>query len=453
MTHSLERHLLAWILGALSVGAAILMFASYVVTLDEMDEMLDESLKQVALAVAGEHRFDAELPRVRKSLPQLPDVYEEHGNFDFVVLTWTRSGQLRFVSDSTVDLPFSDVNGVSEITHGGERWHVYTIVDHDGVIQVAQRGSSRRTLAASTASKLLWPLVMLIGLTGVLLVAALRRGLRPLDLATERVSARSASSLDAIDADQVPLEIRPLIASINELMLRLAEAFAAQRRFVADAAHELRSPITALRLQLQMLGRMRDLASVQHATTDLQAAVDRAQRLIEQLLSLSRVEPDAPAERLGEVDLGELVREVVSQQSIAAEEKGIDLGAEVNERICAAGNRHQLEELLDNLVGNAIRYTPPGGTVDVRAVIIDGNPALQVVDSGPGIAESQRERVFDRFYRGEALRGDMRVSGSGLGLSIVRAIAERHGATVSLHTAPRGQGLEVRVLFLARTAT
>jgi signal transduction histidine kinase len=447
---SIRRHLLAWILGALSAGSLVLVGVSYLVTLEEMDEIFDENLKQVALAVASHHRFDdSAAPLLRSGLPHLPWVYEEEGDFDFVTLTWTRDGRLTFVSEPGVVLPFSASSGLTRASGSGEDWHLYTIVLDHGVVQVGQRASSRRTLAAEAASKLFLPFFVLIVAIGGLLTAALRRGLQPLDRAADGVAARSAVSLDPIGEENLPHEIHPLIRSINGLMNRLAEAFSAQRRFVADAAHELRSPVTALRLQLQLLERAKDEHARKRAMTELKAGIDRAQRLIEQLLSLSRVEPDAPAREPQALDLGEIVRDVVGRHSAGADHKGVDLGAVAADEVAAVGDRDQLEVLLDNLVGNAIRYTQVGGKVDVRAGHIDGRPTLMIIDNGPGIPEAERARVFDRFCRGEDARGDAGAPGSGLGLAIVLAIAQRHGASVRLHTPASGQGLEVRVVFAA----
>ena len=448
--HSIERHLLRWILGALTLGGLALIGVSYVVTLEEMDEIFDENLKQVALAVASHHPFDADsVPQRRDQLPALPRVYEQEGNFDFTILTWTDEGQLTSSSEPGLSLPFSRTSGLSNTSTGGEEWHVYTIVLDDGVVQVAQRASARRTLAGESASQLFLPLFVLIVLIGVLLTVALRRGLKPFDRAADHIAGRSAVSLEPIAPVGMPREIHPLIRSINDLMQRLADAFSAQRRFVADAAHELRSPITALRLQLQLLERAGDEAARQHALADLKAGIERSQRLIEQLLNLSGIEPDGPKGALQQVDLGELARDAVGRCSVVAEHHGIDLGAEASEAVAAMADRRQLEVLLDNLIGNAIKYVHPGGTVDVRVCRIDGRPALQVIDDGPGIPPAERERVFDRFHRGEESQSDPRHSGSGLGLAIVKAIAQRHDATVELHTAPAGQGLEVRVVFPA----
>jgi signal transduction histidine kinase len=245
-------------------------------------------------------------------------------------------------------------------------------------------------------------------------------------------------------------------------MQRLSVAFVTQRRFVADAAHELRTPATALRLQLQLLERADNAPTREAAMAELKTGINRAQHLIEQLLLLSRVEPDAPMQVREAVDLGDLVRQVVGVLSVTAEHKRIDLGAALPDKsddlspgsLVVDGNRHQLTVLLNNLVGNALRYTPAGGVVDVKVSRDDGLLTLRVVDNGPGVEPDERERVFDRFYRGRNLRngeapqGD-EDTGSGLGLAIVKAIADQHGAVVSLYEAPSGQGLEVRVVFSA----
>lgn len=445
---SLERHLLAWVLGALSFGALLLVLASYLVALDEMGEVFDNNLRQVALALAA-LGDDVEDIRQAPQSAAPPRIFEEQGEFDFTTAVWNRSGQLLSISDASRSLPFIDVSGLSRIGEGEDAWHIYTIVSGDRVVQAAQRGSARRVLAAEAVSKFLLPVLGLMLFVGGLLVFALRRGLRPLDSAAVDVAARSAASLDPIDTMGVPREIHPLIHSLNGLMQRLAEAFHVQRQFVADAAHELRSPVTALRLQLQLLERARDEKERKAALAELKFGIERAQRLIAQLLDLSRVEPDAPMNLQQPVDLSLLVHTAVVEHNTSAERKGIDLGAETPSPIIATADPVQLAVLLDNLVGNAIRYTPPGGRIDVKAHMEGAHPVIEVTDTGPGIAEAERERVFDRFYRGDAGLNDLSAPGSGLGLAIVDAIVKRHAAQVVLANRPPPGGLEVRVVFRA----
>jgi signal transduction histidine kinase len=227
-------------------------------------------------------------------------------------------------------------------------------------------------------------------------------------------------------------------------MQRLGSVLGAQRRFIADAAHELRTPVTALRLQLELL-RQADEADRQQAMEELSAGIARTQRLTEQLLAVARIEPDGAELRRRRIDLADLVRATVTAFSARAESAGIDLGADAPQVVAVLGDIEQLTVLLNNLVENALRYTPDGGVVDVIACP-EANRALLIVrDDGPGIPEEERERVFERFYRGA--NPARNAGGSGLGLAIVRGIAEHHGAQVALVAGPQGRGLQVQVSF------
>jgi signal transduction histidine kinase len=270
----------------------------------------------------------------------------------------------------------------------------------------------------------------------------LRRGLAPLSFAASEVTARNVETLHPISLASHPPELHLLVSAINDLMARLGSALALQRNFVADAAHELRTPIAALRLQLQLLERADTELQRRSALAELGAGIARAQHLVEQLLQLSRLGPEAPALQRQPVALAQLVRTAVGHFSARAEQQRVDLGAVTGEDVVIGGDVQQLTILLNNLIDNALRHTPAGGQVDVTACRENGKPCLRVTDSGPGIAPSERLRVFDRFYRS----ADGSSGGSGLGLAIVKAVAERHGAEVVLDDAP-GQGLKVTVLF------
>ena len=443
---SIERTLLAWILGALSLGAMVIALVTYLVTLDEMHEVFNDNLKNVAEAVASYHR--AGHNQAGQELVVSPQRSDTPEGDEIVTLTWTPQGHRIYVSDARVQLPFSRSEGLSRPAVQGEAWIMYSSVSDDGVAQAAQRLSARREISGESATKVLAPLIGLVVVVGGLLVFGLRRGLQTLDNTAQDVAQRSARLLEPITLDDVPREIKPLVVSINDLMNRLAAAFATQGRFLADAAHELRTPITALRLQLQWLQRAGGVAERAQAMAELAAGIDRSQRLVEQLLQVARSDTDGELTRREPVDLAALVRATVAALSIKADHAGLDLGADATGQVMVQGDLSQLTVLLNNLIENALRYTPAGGVVDVFAVLQDGRPSLRVVDNGPGIAESDRERVFDRFYRCEAAQSQANDSGgSGLGLAIVRAIAERHGAQVSLATPAAGPGLEVRVGF------
>ena len=444
---SLQQQLLLWILSALSIGGLVLVFASYVISLDELGEVFDENLKQVALAAAHHHRFDnAHVPAVK--LPSSPNFYEQEGDFNFVTTVWTTDGVLQDTSNPDVSLPFVDKTGLTRVNEGLEEWHVYSIKTDRGIVQAAQRASSREILAAEVASKSLIPTFALVVLIGVLLSIALRRGLRPLDRAARDVATRSETSLDPIRDDNLPKELQPLIRSLNALLRRLGEAFFLERKFVADAAHGLRTPVTALRLQAQLVERAPTAEVRAQAIADLKAGVERVQHLLVQLLELSRLDPEANLQKRERLSLAELARAVVSHLSVKAEHKGVDLGAEITDEAWIEGDRYQLAILLDNLVDNAIRYNEPDGVIDVSVSNNAGHPTITVRDNGPGIPDDERDRVFDRFYRGRDAQATTDGSlGSGLGLAIVRTIANQHQAAVTLGVPPDGKGLSVSVVF------
>lgn len=453
MMRSIKRYLFAWLLGSLLVGGLLVGVVTYLVTLAEMNEVFDAYLENAAKSIGRYHdSFDkSPVPgsdvRHTASLPERSDTPDD---VEILTVTWTRDGQLIYTSDPRANLPFVGIEGLSLLVADDEEWIVYSNVTPGGVSQAAQRVAQRKFMAGESAAQVLPPMLVLLVVTGGLLVFGMRRGFAPLASAAQDVAARSAASLDPIPAEAVPAEVKPLVNSINDLLARLAKSFSLQRRFLADAAHELRTPVTALRLQLQLLRRAKSESAREQAYEELEKGIDRSQRLIEQLLAVARSEPDDESLRLQDVDADELVRSVVSAFNAKASHRGVDLGAQAGAGVRIRGDAEQLRVLLNNLVDNAIRYTPAGGTVDVEASDEGGAPRLSVTDSGPGIPVAERERVFDRFYRGEsAAHPGAEAGGSGLGLAIVRTIAQRHGAHVSLHDRARGGGLEVQVSFPA----
>ncbi|RRS02814.1 two-component sensor histidine kinase [Aquabacterium soli] len=443
---SIKRYLLAWMMGALLLGGVMIALVTYVVTLNEMNEVFDADLETIAKSVGRYHRSAYALTRQDDiSIPQRTDVPRD---VEIVTIAWSPQGRRIYTSDPRVKVPFSSQEGMSSPLVDGEEWIVYASVGTEGVAQAAQRVSQREQMAAESGAKVFPPVFILVVVVGGLLMYGLRRGMAPLDVAARDVEARSARSLAPISDQAMPSEIKPLVRSINDLLARLATAFSAQRRFLADAAHELRTPITALKLQLQLLRRSPDDAGREASMQELERGVERAQRLVQQLLAFARSDPDTQVMTFQHMRLDQLVQSTVLAFNAKAEQRGIDLGARADVPVALQGDPEQMQVLLNNLVENALRYTPQGGTVDVEVGLQDGHPWLSVADNGPGISEHERPRVFDRFYRGaDAQQIAADAGGSGLGLSIVKAVAERHSATVSLHVPEAHQGLVVRVLF------
>jgi signal transduction histidine kinase len=297
-------------------------------------------------------------------------------------------------------------------------------------------------LARAAAERVVIPLSFLLPIMIGAVAWIVRRGLDPLRFVAAEVQRRDARTLAPLGTDHLPREIEPLVNELNRLLERLRQAFAAQRAFISDAAHELRSPLTALRLQLQLLDRAPDETERLEARARLGAAVERAIHLVEQLLTLARSEPQDAAMELENVDLAAAAADAIKDTHDLALARKIDLGLEAPPGLNVQGDREALRTLVRNLVDNAVRYTPPGGTVQVRCWSAAQRAQLEVSDTGPGIPPGEKKRVFDRFYRRAAAQED----GTGLGLAIVKAIAERHGAQIDLGEAPGG-GLRVAVSF------
>jgi two-component system OmpR family sensor kinase len=323
---------------------------------------------------------------------------------------------------------------------------VYTAFVGNNLVQVSQPMKFREEFAEALAWRTLLPLLALLPVLMALVWLTVGRALKPLTDVALAVGKRSADALEPLPQEGLPSEVKPLVTALNALLSLLGQALKAQRSFIADAAHEMRTPLTAVQLQIQLLERAASEAERTEAFTHLKAGVERTSRLVRQLLSLARSEPEgAEHQPFARVELARIAREVVSELAPIAAAKGIDLGLTSADPAPVNGDAETLRMLINNLVDNALQYTPRGGTVDVKAVTHGGRACLIVTDTGRGIPPAARERVFDRFYRHESAG----VTGSGLGLSIVRKVAERHGATVELDDGPLGRGLKVTVAFQA----
>jgi len=271
----------------------------------------------------------------------------------------------------------------------------------------------------------------------------MRRGLRPLTSVTSAVRARTAAALQPLPESDLPEEVQSLVHSLNDLLGRLGRAIAVQKGFIADAAHELRTPLTAVQLQLELARWATTPEEREAAFEDLQRGVSRAIHLIGQLLTLARQEPEVGERPLEPTDLSEIARLAVAEQTPLAIARQVDVGVSDAIKSVIQGDAEALRVMLGNLVDNAIRYSSAGGRVDVAVTHTDHHAFVTVQDTGPGIPVADRERVFDRFFRGHELD----VPGSGLGLAIVKGIADRHLAGIQLDSGLDGRGLRVTVTF------
>lgn len=447
---SIRRHLFLWLLGALAAGAIVLVAGYYAFAFDEINEVFDKQLKQIALTVVAVRENDGPSSTTLAMSEQLRS---RHG---YIVQVWTPTGELLFSSVAVPALPLLAVHGFHTVQLNNVPWRVYSLHASHSVVQSAQSVMVRENLANELADKLLFPGLVALPVIAWLLAYGLKLGLRPLEHVAAEVGGRGVLSLQAIPEGSVPIEIRPVIVALNALMLSLASALSRQRQFTADAAHGLRTPLAALSLQFQLLESTTDTATRDEVLSDIHGGLHRATHLVAQLLDLSRVEPGDSGLRAVTLDLAELVRVAVGDFSLRAEQAQLDLGAEAALPMPVSGDPRQLRILIDNLIDNAVRYTEPGGRIDVRVGYDDASREihLDVVDSGPGLAPEQRSRVFDRFYRVVTTVGEQSPSiGAGLGLAISKEIAERHRATIALGdglpNADKTRGLMVRVSFPA----
>lgn len=427
----MRARLLAAVLGMLALAALLVGGVTYRNVRAEAEALFDYQLRQMALSL----RDQGEVAPAQASA-----LVDEQ--LDFVVQVWTSDGRALYASRAHAVLPQRAQLGLADVVVGGQVWRSYSVAMPSRVIQVSQPLAIRRELAADAAYSAVLPLL----LTAPFIAAAAwwltSLALRPLQRVAAGVRQRDEQSLEPLPTAGLPDEVAPLVTALNALLQRLGRSLDTQRAFVADAAHELRSPLTALKLQLQLLKRSGSEADRATAIDALAAGIERAARLVEQLLALARTEPGAGATALQRLDLSELVREAVADTVPLALARGIRFELFADAPIAIDGDRAALAVLVRNLADNAVRYSPPGARVELRVAQPDGVATLQVDDSGPGIPPAERERVFDRFYR----RAATDEPGSGLGLAIVRGVAQRHGATVVLGDSPLG-GLRVSLRF------
>lgn len=441
--HSLRTRLLWFLLSAIVVTALAQAMFAYRTARSEADEIFDYHMQQMALALRSG------LPSSGLSSgsedPQDSDVN------DFVVQVWTSDG-LRVFQSARAALPRRTVSGFSDVQARGTTYRVFSLPAGPQVIQVAQDMAARREMAGTLALRTLLPIALMAPLLMLLVWWVVSSSLAPVARARRQVAERQADDLDEIAEAGLPVEIRPLVHELNLLFGRVRQAFEAQKSFVADAAHELRSPLAALKLQAQGLRRATDDVTRDLAVARLTAGIDRASRLVEQLLVLARHQAGAAGGLVPErTTLAEIARQAVADVAAFAQARRIDVGVQHADETPMFGQVEALRIMVRNLLDNAIKYTPEGGTVDVETRTVpsaDGKPAgvrLTVEDSGPGIAEADRARILDRFYR---VAGSA-ATGSGLGLAIVKSIAELHHADVTLSRSDRLGGLRVQIDFPA----
>jgi two-component system OmpR family sensor kinase len=440
VTHSLRGRLLWFLLAAITMAAIAQAMIAYRSALSDADQIFDYHMQQMAMSL----RSSATLTN------KAADTAADPENDDLVVQVWTPDGAQVFRSLSRAALPQRAVLGFSNVKANNTTYRIFSVQTSNQTVQVAQDMAVRQRMAGTLALRTVGPIAVMAPVLMLVVWWVVSGSLAPVSRVKRQVAARQADDLSPVSENDLPDEVLPLVHELNLLFGRVRTAFDAQQHFVADAAHELRSPLAALKLQVLSLERAQDEAARSIAISRVTAGIERATRLVEQLLVLARQEGSVNDVKLEPVGLSDLVKRTLGDMAGLAQARQIDLGLHHADEATVDGQPDALIILLRNLVDNAIKYTPSGGTVDIdlrrsagATKNAPGRVVLSVEDSGPGIPPEERERVFSRFYRVPGSQA----GGSGLGLAIIKSIAERHGAVLTLGQSERLGGLKVKVDF------
>lgn len=447
MIRSIRRFLLVSLLVSITIASSITAIGNYLLDKDVVQPYLDEKLIKffnIVEALNEATTFNTTIEeQVETNLKRI-DKQQNH----FIFQVWDPKGKLLFHSGPpNYPVLFHSPDGFSDTIIAGKDWRVYTKKDANTneKIAVAELYDIRNRLADEIARNNAYILLITYPIFGFLIWVIVRMALKSITSVTGEISHRASTYLEPMEPSGVPIEIKPLVTELNKLFIRLKSVFERNKRFAGDAAHELRTPLAALKTQAQVALKSENENERDSALTKVIQSVDRSSHVVAQLLTLSRLTQEEQAlNDIGPVDLHKLTTEIVAYLIPIAFEKGIEveLLPPPPDGIIL-GNDTALGILIRNIVDNAIRYTPDKGEIKIEIISKEKQVILRVTDTGPGIPLELRDRVFERFFR---ILGT-KVSGSGLGLAIVSQIAELHEANTVLRSGPNGIGLQFDVIF------
>ncbi len=414
----------------LSIGASV---ATYLQARSDVNVLFDYEIQQMTLTLSmhiSAHPNLADEPLLRV----------EH---DFVTQVWGNQKQLLFSSRPGLGPDRVMPEGFSNFGESSKGWRAFTLLAGNYVLQVAQPQSLRRRMAADIALKAMLPILLIIPIGGLIIWLVVGYGLRPLRMIAREVESRDPASLRLIEAVRLPSEVAPLVTSLNDLLGRLDRALKSERGFIADASHELRTPVTALSLQLGLLETASTPQERDESIRDLKSGIERMSKLIEQILTLARLDPENTGQ-MSLIDITALIRDIHEDYTRIAAAKSIDFKVRIEDQVTVRGDLTSLTALIRSILDNAMRYAPAGGVVTLQVDNQHSTPQIRITDSGPGIPVDIREKVFSRFFRADHATENM---GTGLGLAIAKRAAERLGASLKLEDGPGGAGLTVLISF------
>jgi two-component system sensor histidine kinase QseC len=437
---SIRRQLLIVLLVSVAAIWNATGIVSYFDARHEVDELLDSHLAQLASLVIAEVQSEPD----ENDFQELPALHRYAHRLAFQVWEHGKVPRLRTANAPEARLSPDD-DGFSDVTIDGQRWRVFSEWDdrHRYLVQVGEHAGARDEVAARIAENMLLPLAVALPILGTLIWFGISRALNPLRTLSRQVEHRAPDNLAPLDSGGAPAEVAPLALNLNRLFARLRASMENERRFTADAAHELRTPLAALRAQAQVARGATSDRERERALNNVIVGCDRATHLVEQLLTLARLEPEGFEAQRETCDLRTVAKRAIADAAPAALARTIDIELVEGPPVPIAGDGRLLGILLRNLLDNAVRYSYAHTVVRVDTGERQGSAFIVVADQGPGVAAEERARLGQRFHR---LVGGG-ISGSGLGLSIVKRIAEIHGATVSFAETTSGKGLAVTVSF------
>lgn len=433
---SIRKRLMISILAVLLLATLAVGVATYFGIRHEMDELYDANMSQLAVVasdmVAGEEVSQA----TSKNSMEWP-----RGEEIFLIQIW-KNDKLSYSSHPIADLPLQDKAGFGHVFFHNTKWSYYQEQINNKTIQVSQKLSERHEVIREVYNAIIIPVLIQFPVLAVMIWLLVSYGFRPLVRISDLIQKRTPTYMRPILLGEAPSEIHSLVFALNDLLLRLEQSLEKQRQFTADAAHELRTPLTAVRLQLDLMQRSRTDAERLEAVETLERGVSRSIHLVQQLLELARQEPEYGTDKTAPVNLSSLIRDIAEEQKLLAHDKAIKIELETK-GVTVSGDASALSVMIGNLVNNAIAYTEQGGFIKLYTTIDDGRPILEIRDSGIGIGQQDRSRIFDRFYRVAGTGA----SGSGLGLSIVKTIADKHGIEIIISEGLNGKGTAFRLIF------
>lgn len=424
--NSIRTKLLIALLGTAFFAMSIAATAVYLEVEDETNELFDYQLQQMAVVFLDTSNISFDHFTKKSKLEEIDN--------DSALIIYDTNHKKIYSTGIQIILPYPKTLGYKDQFIAGKLWHTYSSKNNKKTVMVLQPDEARQEIAASTALMAILPFLFILPVFGFVIWYIVRQGLLPLKKFEDSVSLLNEHSLEPLNFSSIPLELKPLADALNGMIIRLNLSVQERKNFVADAAHELRTPLAALLLQLELAQKASDSKEIQSALGVLEKGMHRANRLVEQLLMLVRQENSSDI-IYGETNLTQVVSDILVALLPLAEAKNIQLEVAQMDQVSIQAQEYDIQTVVSNILDNAIRYTPQGGVVSISVYSQRDSIVLKISDNGIGIKKQDKERIFDRFYR----VNNHNTIGSGLGLAIVKEICQKYAARLSVaNNAPSG---------------